>query len=75
MSTAVSTAIITYADQEQARLGIAPGDRYDFSVVQASSATKLQPTAKRSLQAAVGLGVLGFILAYVILQLIAPRPR
>jgi capsular polysaccharide biosynthesis protein len=75
MSTAVSTAIITYADQEQAQLGIASGDRYNFSVVQASSAKKIQPTANKALQAAVGLGVLGFILAYVILQLIAPRPR
>ena len=75
MSTAVSTAIITYADQEQARLGVAPGDRYNFTVVQAPSASKVQPTANKALQAAVGLGVLGFILAYVILQLIAPRPR
>ncbi len=75
MSTAVSTAIITYADQEQAHLGVAPGDRYNFSVVQAASAQKIQPTANKALQAAVGLGVLGFILAYVILQLLAPRPR
>jgi capsular polysaccharide biosynthesis protein len=76
MANAVGTSIINYADQEQARLGVAPADRYNFSFVQqATSAAKIQPTAKRALQAAVGLGVIATVLAYVILQLLAPKPR
>jgi capsular polysaccharide biosynthesis protein len=76
MANAVGTSIINYADQEQARLGVAPTDRFNFSFVQqATSASKIQPTANRALQAAVGLGVIATVLAYVILQLLAPKPR
>lgn len=76
MANAVGTSIMNYADQEQARLGVAPTDRFNFSFVQqATSASKIQPTNKRALQAAVGLGVIATVLAYVILQLLAPKPR
>jgi capsular polysaccharide biosynthesis protein len=76
MANNVATSIINYADQEQQRLGVAAADRYNFSFVQqATKAARIQPTAKRALQAAVGLGVIGFLLAYVTLQLLAPRPH
>jgi len=76
MANAVGTSITNYADQEQQNLGVAPADRYEFSFVQQATKTaRIQPTARRALQAAVGLGVIGFVLAYVTLQLLAPRPR
>jgi len=75
-ANAVATSIIDYVNTEQAGLGVPGADRYGFSFVQqAESATRVQPTANRALQAGIGLGVIAMVAAYVILQLLAPAPR
>ena len=72
----VAQAVATYADQEQARQGIPQTDRFKFTVVQpASLAARTQPSTSRALQAAFALGIIGFGLAYVVLQLITAPVR
>jgi capsular polysaccharide biosynthesis protein len=76
IANAVGASIINYVNQEQTQLNVPPDDRYNFSTIEtAATATRIQPTNTRALQAAIGLGVISALLAYVILQLIAPRPR
>jgi len=72
----VAQTVATYADQEQARQGVPQLDRYGFTIVQpASLAAKTQPSTHRALQAALALGLIGFGLAYVVLQMITAPVR
>jgi len=76
IANAVGQSIINYVNNEQQTIGVAPTDRYGFVVVQpAVAAAKVQPTASRAAQAAVALGVLALVLAYVIMQLLTGGVR
>jgi hypothetical protein len=67
---AEADAMVRYADEELARIGVPPDDRYQLSVAyRASPAVLSQPSRKVSEQAAFGFGVLGALGAYAILQL------
>lgn len=75
IANAVGDSIVNYVNNEQQQLSVVSSDRYRFTVIDsASAAARIQPTVNRALQAAVGLGFIGFLLAYVILQLFT-NPR
>jgi capsular polysaccharide biosynthesis protein len=76
MANAVAQSIVTYADQEQANIGVVPANRFGFSIVQrAAATTRAQPTVSHAAKAGAVLGVLLFVGAYAILQLLSAQPR
>jgi capsular polysaccharide biosynthesis protein len=75
IANTVAQSISTYADQEQARIGVAPENRYGFSTVHRATTSKAQPTVSRAIKAAAVLAVVVFVGAYVILQLLSAQPR
>jgi capsular polysaccharide biosynthesis protein len=76
IANAVAQSIVTYADQEQANIGVVAPNRFVFNVVQhATKTSKAQPTVSHAAKAAAVLGLVVFVGAYVILQLLSAQPR
>jgi capsular polysaccharide biosynthesis protein len=76
IANTVARTVITYADDEQAGQGVPQVDRYRFTLVEAASlAAKTQPKLSRAVQAGGALFLIGFALAYALLQMLTAPVR
>ncbi len=68
--------LVTYAKDEQTRDNVPAAEQFQLVVVdQARPGAKVEPTQQRAIAVTLASALIGGALAYVLLQLLRPRPR
>jgi uncharacterized protein involved in exopolysaccharide biosynthesis len=76
LASTMADALTRFADREQARAQVGPGDRFHLTVIEpASDPTKVSPTSRIATAAAAFAALVSLGLAYVALQLATAKQR